>query len=74
MLETLIAIVLAVLAALGYGYHQRRAGAAAEREKQDRARVDAINDRKDIDHEVDNLGHADLDRRFDRWRVPGDPR
>ena len=74
MIEILIAIGAVILAALGWGFHQRKAGAASEREKQARSRMDAIKDRKDIDDEVDTLGHADLDRRFDRWRVPDDRR
>lgn len=71
---TVVAIVGGILAALGWGYSQRRAGAKTERAKQDRARADAIKDRKDIDDEVENLGPADLDVRFDRWRMPDDRR
>ena len=64
---TIIAIVAGVIGALGYGFKQRRAGAQAERDKQARARVEAIKDRKEIDDEVDSLAPADLDTRFKRW-------
>lgn len=64
---TILAILAAIIGALGWGFNQRLAGAQAERNKQAKARLDAIKDRKELDDEVADLGHADLDDRFKRW-------
>lgn len=62
----------AVAAALLAAWRIYVAGQESERAKQHRRRLDAIRDRKELDDEIDALGHADLDRRFDRWRLPDD--
>lgn len=67
LLADLWPYILAGIGGLLLIFQQRRAGAAKERARQDRARIDAIKDRKGVDNEVDSLGHADLDKRFDRW-------
>jgi hypothetical protein len=45
----------------------RSEGKAAMKAEQDQKRAEARQSRKDIDDEVDGLGHADLDQRFSRW-------
>lgn len=64
---TILAILAGFIAAMGWGFRQRIAGAKAERDKQAKHRLDAIKDRKELDDEVADLGHADLDDRFKRW-------
>ena len=40
-----------------------------------KSRADAANQKKEIEDEVNSLGPADLDKRFDRWmRDKGDSR
>lgn len=58
--KTVIAIVGAILAALGFGLHQRRAGAKSERAKQERREQRA----RDISDEVENdIGTIPPDKR-----------
>ena len=64
---TILAIIAGVLGALGWGFHQRLAGAKAERAKQAADQLDAIQKRKETDDEVDALGPADVDARLDKW-------
>jgi hypothetical protein len=45
----------------------RREGKAVLQAEQEKARAQARQARKEIDDEVDGLGHADLDERFNRW-------
>src|SRR5690242_14468514 len=49
---TILAIIAGVLGALGWGFHQRLAGAKAERTKQAADQLDAIKDKKAKDDEV----------------------
>lgn len=58
------AVLLLVLGALA---NARRQGKAAMQAEQDQKRAEARQTRKEIDDEVDGLGHADLDQRFSRW-------
>lgn len=65
---TLTAIVAAVVAVLGVIWRAFVAGKKSEQAKQVRRQLDAIREKKEIDHEVDNLGPADVDQRFERYR------
>lgn len=58
------AAAVAVLVAFLKG---RSAGKSAEQAKQAKRRLDAINDRKGVDDEVDQMDGSDLDRNYDRW-------
>lgn len=42
-------------------------GKRAERARQDRASLDNLRNRQRTDEDIENLGHADLDRRMHRW-------
>lgn len=57
------------LIALGFGLwlKGRQEGKAAIRTEQDQKRAEARQAKKESDDEVDGLGHADLDERFNRW-------
>lgn len=57
----------AIIGALIAYMKGRLSGARLERDKQAKHRLDAIKDRKELDDEVADLGHADLDDRFKRW-------
>jgi hypothetical protein len=71
LLATFLPYVIGAVLAIGAFFAVRQSGAKAERAKQDRARLDAIHDKKEIDDEVDALGPADVDARFDRWMRDG---
>lgn len=60
------------LIALGFGIwlKGRQEGKAAIRAEQDQRRAEARQARKEIDNEVDGLGHADLDHRMAPWVRP----
>lgn len=45
----------------------RAEGKAIAEAEQERRRAEARQVRKEIDNEVDGLGHADVDERFGRW-------
>lgn len=57
-------IVLLVAGAFLRGWLK---GAAAVKAKATEKRLKAIKARKEIEDEIDGLGHADLDERFKRW-------
>jgi hypothetical protein len=59
--------LIALIAALGWGFSQRRAGAKAERAKQAADQLDAIKDRKEKDDEINSLAPADVDSRLGKW-------
>ena len=65
---TVIAIVGALLGALGYGIHQRRAGAKAQQAKQ-MAKEAKVNEQ----HLRDLAAAADAGNRVDPSRVSNDP-
>lgn len=67
LLPYLLAAGAALIAILGYGAKQRRAGAASERAKVQAAENQAIKDKKEKSDEIDSLAPADVDTRFDRW-------
>jgi hypothetical protein len=67
VLKPFLPYLIALIAALGWGLSQRRAGAKAERAKQAADQLDAIQKRKETDDEVDALGPADVDARLDKW-------
>jgi hypothetical protein len=45
-----------------------RKGRKAERARQDQADLKAVREKKEIDDELANLGPADVDERFERYR------
>lgn len=49
---TILAIIGGIVAALGFGYQQRRAGRKAERAKQDRERLESITEAQRIDEAI----------------------
>ncbi len=62
---------LAALAGLAGVYLKGRAeGKDTMREEQERHRREAIANKRKLDDEIDNLGHADLDQRASRWVRP----
>lgn len=57
-----------VLSLLFVAWMKARAeGKAIAEAEQEQRRAEARQVRKDTDDEVDGLGHADLDERFNRW-------
>jgi len=64
---TIIAIVGAVLAALGYGYSQRRAGAKTEREKQDAREREAKTIADEIDDAVAGRSPSEVEKELRKW-------
>lgn len=61
----LAGIATAFLAAMFGAYYK---GRKSERAKQDSADLKAIREKKEIDHEVESLGPADVDKRFERYQ------
>ena len=45
----------------------RNRGSKDEQEARDKANANAIKDRTEIDHEVQDLPSADVDKRLDKW-------
>lgn len=61
-------IAFAVLVAIGIAFLRgRSAGIQHMEAEQARRRIEAINDRKEIDDDVDQMGPADLDSNYSRW-------
>lgn len=73
-LPYIIAIGAAVAGLLGLWFKAKQAGKAEERAKEAKRRLEAVKNKQEIENEVNTLGPADLDKRFDRWRVPNDKR
>lgn len=66
-----IALVAAGAAALAIALLKAfNNGKQAERAEQDKATLRTIRQRDEIENEVNNLGHDDLDRRGRRWVRP----
>lgn len=63
LLPYLIGAGMLLLGALGL----YRKGRKDERRANDSDRLEAMKGKKEKDDEVDQLGPADLDQRFDRW-------
>ena len=67
--------LLGGLGALVFGliamFKGRADGAAKEKAKQANDRLKAVNKAKEVEHEVDSLGHADVDQRLRRWLRDG---
>lgn len=58
----------AILAAIGGVWLKGRSdGKAAEQAAIARHRAEAIENKRKLDDEIDNLAPADVDERFDRW-------
>mgnify|MGYP003443653548 FL=1 len=64
---TIIAIIAAVVGALGYGYSQRRAGAAKEKARQDRERLAARSEADKIDQAVAGMTDEEVLREQAKW-------
>lgn len=64
---TVLAIVGGILAAFGFGWQQRRAGAKAERTKQAQKDTKAIKQHKDIRDETGRLSDTQLDAVNEPW-------
>jgi hypothetical protein len=65
--DLLIMIGGSILAIISVFFYGRVSGANAERAKQDADKIESINAKKEIRDEVESLGPADLDKRFERW-------
>lgn len=58
----------AAVAAVAVAYWRvREDGKNAARLEQERARADAMRQRKDVDDDVSQMGSTDLDREYDKW-------
>lgn len=64
---TVIAIVGAILAALGIGVHQRRAGAKAERAKQDKREQKARDISEEVENDIGTIPPSVQRERLSRW-------
>lgn len=67
MTEWIVAIGGLLLAFLAIYFLGLTKGAGKERQKQAEDRLEAVQDKKEKDDEVDQLAPADLDDRFNRW-------
>jgi type II secretory pathway pseudopilin PulG len=67
MIETLIAIAVAIVAALGWGYTQRRAGAQTEREKQAAREQEARTIADEVDNDVGAMPPTEAREELKRW-------
>jgi hypothetical protein len=56
-----------IAALLAFWWRARQDGKDLMQAEQDRHRAEAIAAKRKSDSEIDDLGHADLDQRFDRW-------
>ena len=64
------AIGAALAAFLAILWRARQDGKNAMKLEQEERRAEARQARKELDDEVDGLGHADLDHRFNKWVRP----
>jgi len=67
MIEILIAIAVAIFAALGWGFHQRKAGTASEREKQAAREAKARTIADEIDDAVAGRSPDDNRKELSEW-------
>jgi hypothetical protein len=67
MTEILIAIGAVILAALGWGFHQRKAGIASEREKQVAREAKARTIADEIDDAVAGRSPDDNRKELGKW-------
>lgn len=67
------AVTMAAIAAFFIALAQAfSSGKASEKTKQDKSTLEAYRSREKIDDETNKLGHADLDREYDRWMRKSD--
>lgn len=67
-IKTGLALAGAFFIALGIAFLKGRAeGKRVLQAEQDRARLNAMKHRKDVDDEIDSLGHADIDSELAKW-------
>lgn len=72
MIELAIALGTLIVTAVVAYFKGRSSGAAKNEAKHQAARSKAIDTKKEIRDEVENLDPASLDARFERWRLPDD--
>lgn len=72
MIELALAAGAAVIASFLAFLKGQSSGAAKNEAKHQAARSKAIDTKKEIRDEVENLDPASLDARFERWRLPDD--
>lgn len=63
----LAAVGALILLLFGAWQKGRREGKDIMQAEQDRHRAEAIAAKRESDSEIDDLGRADVDQRFDRW-------
>jgi hypothetical protein len=67
MIEILIAIGAVILAALGWGFHQRKAGIASERDKQAAREAKARTIADEIDDAIAGRSPDDVEKELRTW-------
>jgi hypothetical protein len=67
MIEILIAIGAVILAALGWGYSQRKAGAASERDKQAAREAKARTIADEVDNDIGAMPPDEARKDLKRW-------
>jgi len=70
MIEILIAIGAVILAALGWGFHQRKAGIASEREKQSAREAKARTIADEVDNDIGAMPPDEARKELSRWSKP----
>ncbi|HEU4986851.1 MAG TPA: ABC transporter permease [Rhizobiaceae bacterium] len=64
---TVLAILLAIAGAFGWGVHQRRAGAKAERAKQAQREAKARDIRDEVDNDVGAMPPDEARKELGKW-------
>lgn len=62
-----LALIASILGGLGFGVHQRFAGAKAERDKQAAAENAAVNSASQVQNQVDQLKPDDARKDLGKW-------
>jgi hypothetical protein len=70
MIEILIAIGAVILAALGWGFHQRKAGIASERDKQAAREAKARTIADEVDNDIGAMPPDEARKELSRWSKP----
>lgn len=64
---SLMAVLVAIIGALGWGFHQRASGARAERAKQARDRIESMTEAQKVDEAVAGRDAETNRERLKRW-------
>ena len=67
MIEILIAVGAVILAALGWGFHQRKAGIASEREKQAAREAKARTIADEVDNDIGAMPPDEARKELGEW-------